>query len=152
MPYAIDILEVSACTCRRARRTARQLTHIYNTALKPTGLTANQFDLLTNLFGATLTGQKRLPIGVLASRMGMHPTTLTRDLRPLIDRRLAEDGPDPRDGRIRAVHITAKGRERLREAVPYWRLAEKQVRCALGPEASHALNELLDVAFAKLTP
>lgn len=150
MAYAIDIREVSTCTCRRARRTTRQLTQIYDTALKPSGLTANQFDLLTNLFSATLTDQKSLSIGLLASRMGMHPTTLTRDLRPLIDQGLVDDGPDPRDRRIRAVYITAKGRERLRKAVPQWRRAQRQIQRALGPEASNALNDLLDVAFAKL--
>jgi DNA-binding MarR family transcriptional regulator len=150
MAYAIDIREVSTCTCRRARRTTRQLTQIYDTALKPSGLTANQFDLLTNLFSATLTDQKSLPIGILASRMGMHPTTLTRDLRPLIDHGLVDDGPDPRDGRIRAVYITAKGRERLRKAVPLWRRAQKEIQRALGRDASKALNDLLDVAFDKL--
>jgi DNA-binding MarR family transcriptional regulator len=128
------------------------LTQIYDRALEPVGLTANQFDLLTNLFGASLTDEECLPIGTLAARMGMHPTTLTRDLKPLIAQGLVADTDDPRDGRVRAVFITSEGRDKLRKAVPAWRRAQKQVESALGAEAALALNSLLDVTAAKLTP
>ena len=150
MGFEIDIREVSGCTCRRARRTTRQLTQVYDTALRPSGLTANQFDLLTNLFGATLTDEKSLPIGVLAARMGMHPTTLTRDLKPLVAKGFVTDGRDPRDGRIRAVRITGRGRDKLRKAVPFWRNAQRQVEGTLGLEAARSLNALLDMTSAKL--
>lgn len=152
MAYAIDIREVSGCTCRRARRATRMLTQIYDRALEPVGLTANQFDLLTNLFGASLTEQECLPIGALAARMGMHATTLTRDLKPLIARGLVADTNDPRDGRVRAVLITREGRYKLRKAVPAWRRAQKQVESALGAEAALALNNLLDLAATKIAP
>jgi DNA-binding MarR family transcriptional regulator len=150
MGFEIDIREVSGCICRRARRTTRQLTQVYDTALQPSGLTANQFDLLTNLFGATLTDEKSLPIGVLAARMGMHPTTLTRDLKLLIAKGFVTDGSDPRDGRIRAVRITGRGRDTLRKAVPFWRKAQRQVEGTLGLEAARSLNALLDMTSAKL--
>jgi DNA-binding MarR family transcriptional regulator len=151
MGFAIDIREVSGCICRRARRTTRQLTQVYDKALEPSGLTANQFDLLTNLFGAALTDGKSLPIGVLATRMGMHPTTLTRDLRPLIAKGFVTDGRDPRDGRIRAVRITGRGRDKLRKAVPFWRNAQRKIEGTLGVEASRALSALLDLTSTKLT-
>lgn len=150
MGFAIDIREVSGCVCRRARRTTRQLTQIYDKALEPSGLTANQFDLLTNLFGASLTDEKSLPIGVLAGRMGMHPTTLTRDLKLLAVKGLVADARGQQDRRVRAVRLTAKGRDRLRRAVPLWRTAQRQVEGALGEETSRALNALLDFTSAKL--
>lgn len=152
MAYAIDIREVSGCTCRRVRRATRMFTQIYDRALEPVGLTANQFELLCNLFGAGLTDEEYLPIGTLAARMGMHPTTLTRDLKPLIAQGLVADTDDPRDGRVRPVHITREGRDKLRKAVPAWRGAQKRVERALGAEAALALNSLLDVTAAKLTP
>ena len=151
MGFAIDIREVSGCICRRARRTTRQLTEVYDKALEPSGLTANQFDLLTNLFGAALTDEKSLAIGVLATRLGMHPTTLTRDLRPLIAKGFVTDGRDPRDGRIRAVRITGRGRDKLRKAVPFWRNAQRKIEGTLGVEASRALSALLDLTSTKLT-
>jgi DNA-binding MarR family transcriptional regulator len=151
MAYAIDVDEVSGCTCRRARRTARRLTQIYDRALDPSGLTANQFDLLANLFAATLTQQKSFPIGVLAARMGMHPTTVARDLVPLIARGFVAETDDPRDRRIRSVLITRKGHTKLRRAVPLWRRAQRQVQAALGTEVCQVLNAVLDATSAKLT-
>jgi DNA-binding MarR family transcriptional regulator len=150
MAYSIDIREVSRCSCRRVRRTARRLTQFYDQALQPSGLTANQFDLLSNLFGVSLTDQKNLPIGALAARMGMHPTTLTRDLRPLTAQKLVANAKFPSDRRIRAIYLTNRGREKLRRAVPYWRRAQMQVESALGAEAMFALNAMLDAAFVKL--
>jgi DNA-binding MarR family transcriptional regulator len=150
MAHAIDTREISSCTCRRARRAGRQLTQIYDRALEPSGLTANQFDLLANLFGASLSERKSLPIGVLAARIGMHPTTLTRDLRPLVVSGFVADADDASDRRIRGVLITGKGRDKLRKAVPFWRLAQRRVEKALGAEAARALNDLLDAASARL--
>jgi hypothetical protein len=48
------------------------------------------------------------------------------------------------------LQITSKGRTQLRKAVPYWRLAERQVREKLGNGFMNALNGLLDIAVMKL--
>src|SRR5262249_62011833 len=83
MAKSIDLRAVSGCTCLRARRIARQLTQAYDGALGLVGLTVNQFGVLAKLYGATRGGQASLPIGALAGRLGMHPTTLNPDPRPL---------------------------------------------------------------------
>ena len=57
MPTPIDLQEVSACTCLRARRAARQLTRLYDSVLDPVGITANQVGLLAKLLGASMRGQ-----------------------------------------------------------------------------------------------
>jgi DNA-binding MarR family transcriptional regulator len=150
MADATDFREVMGCTCRRARRTTRQLTLIFDRTLAPSGLTANQFELLTNLIGAALAGEEGLAIGVLARRGGMHPTTLNRDLKPLIARGLVTDARDPSDGRIRTVLLTKKGRAKWREALPLWRRAQSVVERAVGGEEALSLNAMLDAAFAKL--
>jgi len=147
----IDIREVSHCTCLRARRTTRQLTQIYDRALEPAGLTVNQFGLLAKLYGAALFGKKSLSIGALADLLGMHPTTLNRDLKPLAAQDLVAEAAHPADRRVRAVAITGKGRAKLRRAATFWRQAQRQIDAALGAEAMAALNELLDLTSAKLT-
>ncbi len=149
--HQIDIREVSGCTCLRARSATRQLTQVCDRALEPAGLTINQFGLLAKLHGATRAGRKSLSIGALAGLLGMHPTTLNRDLKPLKAQDLVADAADPADRRIRAVLITRKGRAKLGKAVPLWRRAQRRVEEALGVESTRALNALLELASAKLT-
>lgn len=149
MTDRIDIREISSCTCLRARRASRLLTQIYDRALKPAGLTVSQFGLLANLYGASLAGRRSLSIGALAKRLGMDPTTLNRNLKPLAVRGLVADAANREDRRIRAVLITDKGRIELRKAVPFWRRAQTGMQKALGTEAALALNSLLDFVSAK---
>jgi DNA-binding MarR family transcriptional regulator len=150
MSHPIDLREVSGCTCLRIRRMARQLTQAYDQALAPTGLTVNQFGVLAKLYGATRGGRTGIPIGALAERLGMHPTTLNRDLKPLKARKLVADALDASDRRVRALIVTGKGRAKLRQAIPYWRGAQKGLEGKLGRDLASALNDSLDRAAARL--
>ena len=150
MTEPIDIQEIVACTCLRARRATRRLTQIFDDALKPIHLTVNQFGVLSYLYGSTLAGNDHLAVGVLADRVGKHPSTLNRDLKPLEALGFVSNVADPTDRRVRAVQITRKGRNQLRKAVPYWRRAETQIRERLGVDSMLALNELLDHATTRL--
>jgi len=152
MADPIDLREVSACTCLAARRIARALTQAYDQALEPAALTVNQFGLLAKLHGASQGGRAGVRIGALAARLGMHPTTLNRDLKPLRAQGLVSDSIDASDRRARAIVITAKGRSRLRKAVPYWRRAQTRLDGALGTELARALNDALGKAAARLSP
>ena len=150
MTDPIDLKEVANCTCLRARRVTRRLTQIYDAALEPAHLTANQFGVLSYLYGATLGGHNHLSIGALAERVGKHPTTLNRDLKPLEVLGLVASVEDPGDRRVRAVRITGKGQTHLRKAVTFWRQAQSRVREELGQRTMVALNELLEAAAEKL--
>jgi DNA-binding MarR family transcriptional regulator len=150
MADRIDLREVSRCTCLAVRGIARQLTQAYDRALKPAGLTVNQFGLLAKLYGASHGGRAGVRIGVLADRLGMHPTTLNRDLKPLRVQGLVADAVDASDRRARAVVITGKGRARLRNAIPFWRRAQARLERALGAEFARNFNDVLDSAACKL--
>jgi DNA-binding MarR family transcriptional regulator len=150
MAEPIDIKEIANCTCLRARRVTRRLTQIYDAALEPVHLTTNQFGVLTYLYGLTLGGRDHVSIGALAERLGKHPTTLNRDLKPLEMMGLVASVETPGDRRVRAIQITSKGRAHLRKAVTFWRQAENRVREELGPRSMLALNELLETTAAKL--
>lgn len=151
MPDRIDIREIATCTCLRLRRTTRRVTQIYDRLLEPSKLTINQFGLLAYLYGVSAAGKDGISIGDLAERLGLDSTTLNRNLKPLEAHGLIGSGIDPKDGRVRTVHITAGGRVRLSEALPHWRKAQGKVEEALGIQATLSLNGLLDVCAAKLS-
>ena len=145
-----DFRRIMECTCMRMRRATRRVTQLYDRALEPAGLTVNQFGLLAYLHGASLLRSNDLSIGTIAEWLGMDPTTLNRNLKPLAAKGLVRNAVDPADGRVRIVRITDKGRRALLKAVPLWRGAQAQVDTALGAEATASLNELLDVSAARL--
>jgi DNA-binding MarR family transcriptional regulator len=146
----LDIRDVAQCSCLRLRRITRRVTQIYDRLLEPAGLTVSQFGLLARLYGAKVR-REIVPIGALAERMGMDPTTLNRSLKPLESQRFIANSIDPNDQRIRIVRITAAGITKLSQAVPLWRKAQRQVDVALGVDVSVALNGLLELSYEKLS-
>ena len=89
-------------------------------------------------------------MGMIAERLGLDPTTLNRNLKPLQLQGLVKDTIDAADRRVRIIRITEKGRRTLERAMPFWRQAQAQVERALGDEAMGALNGLLDQSTIKL--
>jgi DNA-binding MarR family transcriptional regulator len=101
------------------------------------------------LCGASLA-RTNASIGTMAEWLGMDPTTLNRNLKPLLVKGLVKNVLDPADGRVRIVAITEKGLRMLREAVPRWRNAQANVEKAIGAKSIAELNTLLDLSSAKL--
>ena len=134
--------DASPCTCFRLRRAARQVSQLYDRALAGAGLNVNQYSILRHA---------RAPrtLGALAARLGMDRTTLTRNLQPLLrDGWLAEErGDDPRQ---RVLSITDAGRQRLEQAQPLWRRAQRRVDALLGPASRTRLHASLDAVDAAL--
>ena len=146
----VDVQEIAGCTCLRLRRASRKLTRIYDRLLGAAGLTVNQFGLLAQLYGADVGRSTGLSMGIIAERLGLDPTTLNRNLKPLQLQGLVKDTIDAADRRVRIIRITEKGRRTLERAMPFWRQAQAQVERALGDEAMGALNGLLDQSTIKL--
>jgi DNA-binding MarR family transcriptional regulator len=132
------------CTCRRLRRVARLVTQLYDEALSAHDLTIAQFGLMTTIAQHRATNAKDISIGVLANTVGLDPTTLNRNLNTLQREKLVEVRPDKKDRRVRAVALTARGRQRLKDALPAWRAAQADLEGRLGHEAVSALNDALD--------
>jgi len=149
MPKDFDIDEFMNCSCLRLRRVAREATRVYDRHLEPTGLGANQLVLLVVLRSVD-RHREGVTASVLAQYMGADPTTLSRNLKPLVKRRLIAIRADPGDGRSRLLHITARGEAKLHEAGPHWRKAEAQMQAAIGEASLKSLHILLDRAAAGL--
>ncbi|WP_256080103.1 MarR family winged helix-turn-helix transcriptional regulator [Massilia sp. YIM B04103] len=133
------------CTCFQLRKLTRTVTRFYDQRLlAQAGLKNTQFSLLSHVL------QLSLPMARLAAEMGMERTTLTRNLRPMIEAGWIElqAGGDPRQ---RIVAITAAGREVQRAARPAWRAAQKELEALLGAQAVAGLHGNIEHALACLT-
>lgn len=141
-PASSEPRPVSGCTCARLRRLTRRMTALYDRELAPTGLRVTQYSLLATLRRDARAGG--VPVSDLALAMDMDRTTLTRNLRPLLDQGLVELGADPADARVRRAVITPKGDAAFRGAMPHWRTAQDFVNRTLGTADVGALHDWLD--------
>jgi DNA-binding MarR family transcriptional regulator len=143
--------EIMGCTCLRMRRATRRVTQFYDRALEPAGLTVNQFGLLGYLYGTSAAARADGPsLGTVANWLGMDPTTLNRNLKPLEVKGLVRSAQNPSDARVRIVRITEKGKRALLRAMAFWRDAQAAVDKSLGPKPKALLNELLDRSATRL--
>lgn len=115
VPFDTTLHVRDHCLCLHAQRAARVLARRFDEALRPIGLTNQQFSLLMSL------NRPQPPtIGVVAELLGMDRTTLTAALKPLERRGLATIAVDPSDRRGRNILLTPEGEAVLAEAVPIW--------------------------------
>jgi len=117
-----NISDPAACACFNLRKAARAVTQRYDEALKPCGLRTTQFSIL-----AVLARLSPAPMAHLSGALVMDRTTLTRNLRPLVDQGLVAIVPGADDLRKRNVSLTAKGRKALERALPHWRKAQQDM-------------------------
>src|ERR1700724_4147284 len=125
--------KLGPCVCSQVRRLARKLSSLYDTLLSSEDLTITQYSLLANIERA---GQ--LSHTVLAEKVGMERTTLTRNLRPLTRAKwvAAATGQDRRQ---HLLQLTAAGRRKLVRSLPLWEEAQRQFFSQIG---THSLQEL----------
>ena len=104
------------------------MTQSYDKVLRPSGLRATQFSLLS-------TVAKLQPVGIkdLAKVLVMDRTTLGRNLKVLSDRGLLDVGEGD-DRRYRPITITAPGHKALDLARPLWRQAQSRMVNGLGQD------------------
>jgi DNA-binding MarR family transcriptional regulator len=114
------------CTCFTLRKAARAVTQLYDEALRPTGLRATQFSLLTLL---RLAG--KVPMTRLAEAAVMDRTTLSRNLEVLDRNGLVRVQPGA-DARVREVELTREGVAKLEEAFPRWQDAQRAIARGMG--------------------
>jgi DNA-binding MarR family transcriptional regulator len=114
------------CVGFNTRRATRLITQFYDKALAPTGLRSTQYSLLS-----VLSLMDEVSMQDLAFVLAMDRTTLTRNLSPLIKRGLIKISVGS-DRRARLIKITAKGKESLESAFPYWKEAQSHILNNLG--------------------
>ena len=129
------------CLCFRARRVSRVITRMYDDALRPLGIQATQLTLLN---AVAMFGEDGASMARLADVLAMDQTTLSRNLRPLVQGELVRMAGIARDRRVRVAHLTAAGAHTVSQARPLWEEAHERVVAALGTESAIELRDRFD--------
>ncbi|MGH6814714.1 MAG: MarR family winged helix-turn-helix transcriptional regulator [Hyphomicrobiaceae bacterium] len=125
------------CLATRVRQLSRILTRVYDDGLRPLGITASQFTLLTQL--AQQDGITAVEIG---GSLDIEKSTLSRNLRRLLTLGMILMDP-PAGRRGRGLHLTPKGKAALQEAYPIWQEAQVKAFAVLGPASRKTLDDLV---------
>ena len=149
MPSLLDSLAnvlppPRGCTHFQLRQLARQVGLVYDAELATVGLKTTQFSLLS-----ALPAQGSVRPGDLAKAMKMEPSTLTRNLKPLLAAGWAALGPGA-DGRSRAVYLTPAGLLLRDQARQRWRQAQDRLNATLGVARVAALHALIQESLPLL--
>ena len=141
-----DLMDSALCVCASLRKTARAVTQHFDAALKPAGLTPNQFTLLAALAKRGETAQAEL-----AKALVMDRTTLIRNLKPLVGRGLI--GTATASGRgVKTLSLSTAGARALEAALPAWRTAQRQLAQTLGQQRARGLIADLQSTVAAVQP
>lgn len=132
------------CSNLKLRQADRVVSRHYDRYLAEVGLKTSQYALLGHI-AALMPVQP----GLLAARLQMEPSTLTRNLQPLVAQGWVrvEAG---RDARSRQVSLTEAGRAKHTEAKAAWRCAQAGFNERLGPARVAALHALLDECLQRM--
>jgi len=139
MAEDIDITAPLGCIGARMRRTSRALTAAYNEAFHEAGIRSSQWPIL-----AALRVAGSMSLGELAEAVGSDPSTISRNIRPLLRDGLI-DLTDADDGRKRHARLTPTGITTYNLAYRQWKRVQDQALGLLGeawPELRDKLVEL----------
>lgn len=139
-------LKVQGCTNLKLRQLMRRVAHHYDLEMAKAGLKTTQYSLLSYVLKL---GPMRP--GELARGMKVSASTLTRNLKPLIDAGWIELAAGS-DARSRTVVLTAAGRAKREEARSRWRAAQEQLNALLGAGRVLALHSLINESLELLSP
>jgi len=138
VPFATTLHVRDHCLCLHVQRAARTLARLFDEALRPLGLTNQQFSLLMSL------NRPEAPsLAPVAKLLGMDRTTLTAALKPLERRGLVRVAASERDRRSRLLAITPEGIALLAQAVPIWQRTHDAVDARLADPEPQRLRQAL---------
>ena len=140
------VVKPQGCTNLKLRQLMRRVAQHYDAEVGKTGLKGTQYSLLSYVC-------KLGPIrpGDLAREMKVDASTLSRNMRPLVDAGWLALGPGA-DGRSRLVSATNAGRDKRQEAQRRWRVAQEGINQMLGPQRVVQLHALIDDCLELLSP
>ena len=138
-------LKTQGCTNLRLRQLMRRVAHHYDLEMAKAGLKTTQYSLLSYVV-------KLGPLrpGELAQGLQVSASTLTRNLKPLVDAGWLELAAGT-DARSRMVSITPAGRAKREEARQRWKVAQESLNELLGVERVLALHGLINESLELLS-
>lgn len=139
------------CICFLLRSAARRASVLYTRHLSRIGLGLPQHSLVG--MAAAFERQNGRPASVteLAKALDLDRTTLTRNIKPLVESGLLMVEAAPWGGRAKAVRATRQGRAAYRAGVALWRQAQDEMIAGLQQDYP-ALMSGLAAAIAAAPP
>ena len=131
------------CACDQLRRVTRGVTQLYDNGMVPSGLKVTQLPIFVGL-----GSEGDMPLSVLADKLALDRTTLTRNLKVLEDRGLIRTYEHAGDARVRMVSITLEGSAMLTGALERWAEVQDFVEDRFGRDRLVALEDEL-AAFSR---
>jgi DNA-binding MarR family transcriptional regulator len=95
------------------------VTRHFEGTFRGTGMRATQFSILS-----ALTQMGPVAMSVLADKLGLERTTLTRNLRPLEGKGWIRVASGDADQRVHRIELTKQGYAAARKALVAWRRAQ----------------------------
>lgn len=142
IPLQASLHVRDTCLCLHVQRAARALARRFDDALRPAGLTNQQFSLLI-----ALNRPQPPAIAPVARLLAMDRTTLTAALKPLQRDGLVRIDIDPQDRRLRRLALTDQGHQALAAALPIWRKAHAALEATLvSPSADELRAGLREIS------
>jgi DNA-binding MarR family transcriptional regulator len=132
------------CSSLKLRQLSRRVSQHFDRYLVAVGLKTTQYSLLSNIVTLAPIGP-----GELAQRLDMDPSTLTRNLQPLVAQGWVLVGPGE-DARSRSVTATEAGRAKRSHAQREWKRAQLALNERLGPATVVGLHTLIDDCLERL--
>ena len=126
------------CLAMRSRRLGRLITRMYEEALRPTGMTTAQLNILV-----AVTIQEPTRSSDVARLLGLEKSTLSRNLARMVEAGWVRTTEDT-DGRALLLETTPAGLRLLEKAYPAWQRAQEATRKKLGPTAFDALESMTE--------
>lgn len=135
----------SRCSHLQLRRLTRLVSRHYDGHLAACGLKTTQYTLLM-----AVAAHGPLQQSELARILSVDASTLTRNLRPLVEQGMLEVDKGE-DGRSHQVRITPAGLALRSRARRQWRRAQDAFARTVGADRVAALHELLDTCHRLLS-
>jgi DNA-binding MarR family transcriptional regulator len=125
------------CICTTLRQATRNVTQLYDDALRPSGLRTTQVNTLNAIWE-----EGEATVTKLTELLLIDQTTLTRNLA-VLERDGLIDKVQKSDGRLKSVRLTRKGEQALQAALPLWAEIQERVTKAVTPSTWASMSEEL---------
>ncbi len=129
----------SICTAGAMRRASRRLNRLYDEAVAPCGLTAEQLELLGEVTRLNHPTREKF-----AEKMAMKLTELRRALGPLLREELLTFERDSANRGIQRAYLTSSGEAKVRAGAELWLEIHRRLETVLGQATSRQLRRTLN--------
>jgi DNA-binding MarR family transcriptional regulator len=126
------------CVCTTLRKATRNVTQLYDDAIRPSGLRTTQLHTLNAIGDAG-----EATVTKLTELLLIDQTTLTRNLAVLERDGLIKQVQKP-DGRLKSVRLTRKGEQALQAALPLWAEIQERVTKAISTSTWASMSAELE--------